>query len=1145
MQKYKIKSEIHYNLRKVYGEIGKITFLSVFLLSSGTVAVSSRTLEMENQRTTVKFSMSNVTMKSVIDRIEKNDGYVFIYNDEVRGELNRRVSIRVRNRNIDDVMKQLLAGTGINYKRSGRQITLFRKAMSETQSKKTDFSERMSPQQSDKRTVKGRVVDSNNEPLVGVAITINEKGVGAVTDLNGEYTLEGVTAKDVIHYSYLGMQPQSILVNGQNVINLTMHTDVKNLGDVVVVGYGTQRRESLTGSISTVTAKDLVATPQVSATNMLTGRVPGLITTQTYGVPGGDNATLSIRGFGDALFIVDGVERDARYIDPNTIESISVLKDASSAIYGSRAGNGVVLVTTKRGRTSKPVITASATLTLQGVTAMPKSVSAGQYAELKREEFYNKNGVNTTLTPPFTEEQVQKYYDGTDPQYPNTDWYDLIIRDWSPMQQYNGSLRGGNDRFSYYSYLGYTKQSSIFRTNFGNYQRYSFQTNLDAKITDRLKLQVSTAYNYNDRNYPARNAFSGENSVWGTFWYTLPIYPASLPNPDYYSYAGGATGGIHLISDRDITGYNRSKTYSTNLSGSLTYDFKYVNGLSAKAFVDFTKSDSPTKVFHKPIDFYTYNYVNDEYTLHGSYYTEAALEQTQNYSSILTTQLSLNYERLFNNLHRVKAMGLFEAVDTKTDDLSAARTNFMTAAIDQLFVGNTATATNNGSASENGRVSWVGRLNYSYADRYLLEFILRADASAHFAPGHRWGWFPGIMLGWRIDQEKFMEGLKFDILKIKGSYGSMGNDAIGNFQYLSGYKIYEMTYLIGNTSANAIKSTGMANSNMTWEKMHITNAGIEFSYDNRMVYGSFEIFSRSREGILARRNTSLPSSFGAKLPLENINSQTTKGWEFELGTAGKIHDFHYDVKANLSWSRSKWKHYEEADYTDEDQIRLYKLSGEWVDRQIGYISDGLFASQDQIDNLTYTYPGGNSILRPGDLIIVDRNKDGVIDWRDQEVIGKGTVPHTMLGVNINLAYKGFDLSMLFQGAFGFYKKLIFSGGDNYYSFVYDERWTEENNNSDALVHRLNGAASNSYVTQNNFVKSDYVRLKTLALGYTVPRKLVSKVKVESLRLNVSAYNLLTFSGLGKYHFDPEAPSGETGRSYPLNKTISFGLDISF
>lgn len=1142
---YKIKPKLHDFHWINHGGIVKIMFFSVLLLFIGAIVAPAKAVETQNLNVTL--NVVNATMRSTIDKIEKAEGYVFIYNDDVRAELDKRVSLQMTNKNIDEVLDKMLAGTNISYKRSGKQITLYRNHAKPRQQPVPSVNTQAPQQSSNKHIVRGRIVDDRNEPIIGATVKINGKNTsGTITDIDGNYVLNNVAPNDVITFSYIGMRPQQIVVGGKNVINVTMQSDIKDLGDVVVVGYGTQRKESLTGSISMVTSKDLVATPQVSASNMLTGRIPGLITTQTYGIPGSDNATLSIRGFGNALFIVDGVERDARYIDPNTIESISILKDASSAIYGSRAGNGVVLITTKRGNQSKPTITVGTTLTLQSVTAMPKTVSAGQYAELKREEFYNANGVHTTQTPPFTEAQVQKYYDGTDPQYPNTNWYDQIIRNWAPMQQHKASIRGGNERFSYYSYFGYTKQESIFKTNFGNYQRYAFQTNLDAKVTNRIKLQLSIAEDIDDRNYPSTNVYSGTASLWGYFWQTLPTYPASLPNPDYHSYAGGGgTGGVHLVADRDITGYSRSKNYLTNISGTLTYDFKYVLGLSFKAFINYAKADYPTKIFHKPVSFYTYNYENDKYNLQGTYYNKASLDQTQGYSQVITSQFSLNYERLFANLHRVKAMALFESVDTKSDELSAGRTDFLTPSIDQMFMGSTMTARNNGSASENGRASYVGRLNYSYIDKYLLELILRADASAHFAPGHRWGCFPGVMVGWRIDQEKFMKNMKFDALKLRLSYGQMGNDAIGDFQYLSGYKLYEMTYLLGNTSTNGIKSTGLANPDMTWERMHIYNAGIDFSYNHRMLYGSFEMFYRKRSGILARRNISLPNTFGATLPLENLNSQDTRGWELELGTVGHFHDLNYDVKANFSGSRSKWIHYEEPDYTDPDQIRLSKNSGKWVDRTIGYISNGLFTSQEQIDNLTYSYPGGNGKLRPGDLIIVDRNNDGTIDWRDQAVIGKGTIPHYMMGLNFNLNYKGFDLSMLFQGAFGFYKKLIFSGGENYYSFVYDKRWTKDNNDPDALIPRLSGAPTNSYITQNNFVKSDYVRLKTLTIGYTVPERFLSKLGLQTLRLNVSAYNLLTISKLNKYNFDPEAPSGETGRSYPLNKTISFGLDVSF
>ncbi len=401
---YKTKFEIFRCLCKASGRIGQLTIASALLLSVGTVYASEGTVGA--QSINVSLNISNGTMKSAIEKIERSSNYIFVYNDDVKADLSRHVSLRMENRNIDDVMTQMLSGTNLSYRRAGRQITLY------TKSEKTRIeapSRRTTPapqQKSATHTVKGKIVDAKNEPIIGATVSINGQKGGVVTDINGEYTLDGVSSKDIIRYSYIGMKTQTVSAGARSVINITMQSDVNDLSDVVVVGYGTQRKESLTGSISTVTAKDLTTTPQVSATNMLTGRVPGLITTQTYGVPGSDNATLSIRGFGNALFIVDGVERDARYIDPNIIESISVLKDAASAIYGSRAGNGVVLITTKRGRTSKPIITVDATLTLQSITDMPKSVSSGQYAELKREEFYNTHGADTQLTPPFTEEEV-------------------------------------------------------------------------------------------------------------------------------------------------------------------------------------------------------------------------------------------------------------------------------------------------------------------------------------------------------------------------------------------------------------------------------------------------------------------------------------------------------------------------------------------------------------------------------------------------------------------------------------------------------------------------------------------------------------------------------------------------------------------
>lgn len=383
-------------------------------------------------------------------------------------------------------------------------------------------------------------------------------------------------------------------------------------------------------------------------------------------------------------------------------------------------------------------------------------------------------------------------------------------------------------------------------------------------------------------------------------------------------------------------------------------------------------------------------------------------------------------------------------------------------------------------------------------------------------------------------------------LKLRASYGSAGDDNVGNFKYLSGYNISE-NYLIGGNVVQGIRSTGLANPLLTWEKMKIYNAGLNWSMWGRKFYGETDVFYRERTGIPATRQRSLPSTFGATLPEENLESLNNRGFEFMAGTAGGFGELFYDLSANISWSRAKWKYREEAEYTDSDEIRLYKQSGKWTDVQYGYVSDGLFTSQAEIDALGYDQDGrGNESLRPGDIKYLDVNGDGKIDWRDQVNIGKGTYPNWMYGINLNLYYRNFDITALFQGAFGYYTNIVLTRGTLVYpEEVYKLRWTEDNNDRNALVPRLGGAATNGYTSDFWYKKAGYLRLKILSVGYNLPSKVLSKIKVEKARVYVSGTNLLTFDRLNKYGVDPEAPSGQAGFYYPQMKTISFGVNISF
>lgn len=991
-------------------------------------------------------------------------------------------------------------------------------------------------------TVRGTVTDVSGETLIGATVQVQGTTIGTVTGIDGNFALSNVPSNAAIEVSYVGMQTQIIDVEGRISINITLKEDTEILDEVVVVGYGTQRRSTLTGSVADVKSDQLTVTPVGNITNALTGKLPGLITTQSMGLPGSDQASLNIRGFGAPLVIVDGIEANLTNLDPSQVESISILRDGASSIYGARAGNGVVLITTKRGITQKPTITLNTSYTMQGVTNMAKTLSSGQMAELSRESHLNAG--NPEETAPYTAEEVAKYYAGNDPAYPSSDWYDFTFRDWAPQQNYNLSIRGGSEKIKYMGYFGYQKQETMIRKNGGDYQRFNILSNIDATITENLLLTIDLMAAYEFSKFTGRGLGNGDGIAWQDLYSTKPWYPTTLPDPTKNASGGADVGSVALSTNMDIWGYNQSKPKDLRGAITLTYDVPFIEGLKAKAFVNYLDLQTIGKWFQKPYQWYTYNYEADVYTLAGSLWTAAQSSESISVSRRITQQYSLNYDRIFD-AHHLTVLALFEGVDYAANNFSAARRDFLTPEIEQLFAGSAASQTNNGSASESGRASVIGRINYSYKDRYLLETILRADATSKFIKGERWGYFPGVSLGWVISQENFMKNLTaLEFLKLRASYGSSGYDNVGDFRYITGYQISGL-YQWGNTFTSGLTSTGLANPNLTWEVMRIYNGGLDFSILNRTLYGSIDAFYRTRTGIPGTRVDSYPSTFGASLPTENLNSLNNRGFELELGTAKNKGDFYYDISANISWSRAKWDHYDEPDYDDPDQKRQRQLSGQWTDRTFGYVSDGLFKSMEEINALPYNYAelgGGNASLRPGDVKYKDVNGDGELNWKDQVEIGKGNTPHWFYGLYGSFMYKGFDLTTLFQGAFGYS-----SSTQHYYTteYTFKERWTEARNDPHALIPRPGGSSSN-YWTSDYWVKSvHYLRLKNIALGYTFPKQWVDKAGFGKVRLYISGSNLFTLSTLSKYYIDPEVPSGTADRYYPQQRTISFGLNLDF
>ena len=1096
-----------------------LAFVSIFSMFAGNI---------HSQNARITFTKNNATLESVLNEIENQTDYLFIINSNI--DTHQKVSVRADDTPVSKVLDELFHDTEVHYTMEGSHIVLSNK-----------------PQPAilqQTRKITGRILDENGEPLIGVSVMLKGTSNGTITNIDGDYTLSGdITDKSVLEVTYIGMKKQEITVGNRTRINITMISDNEMLDEVIVVGYGTQRKGNLTGSVSAIKSEKLTIAPIGNVTNALAGQLPGLIVKQTSGIPGSDGSTLRIRGFDAPLVIVDGIEGDFNNIDASQIESISILKDGAASIYGARAGNGVILVTTKRGIDSKPVISLNTSFTLQGQTNVIKPGSSGQRAEWLREEHINK-GLPMEQVP-YTEEQIQKYYNGTAPNYLNSDWYDAVIRDWAPQQNHNLSIRGGSNKIKYYGYIGYNDQETIVKTGGGSYKRYNVQSNIDAKITDRLSFTLDMLLTKENQFFPTVGSGFGHSNFWSIIYDSDPRYPIYLPDRSKLSYGGLSYGNALFASNTNLGGYSDTDKNRIRANGGLIYEFKYVKGLKAKMSISYDTYNQNYKYFNKQGKFYSYNIDSDTYTFERASQDPTGVTEVFGRGYSLTQQYSLQYERLFKEKHRVSALALFETIDYNDKNVETGRTGFMSTILDQLFAGNGTTSFNNGWESEMGRASWVGRINYSYMDKYLIETILRADASAKFPKNSRWGYFPSVSLGWVLSQESFMKSLKaIDNIKLRASYGESGNDNVGSFKYLAGYA-FDGSYKIGDEIKSGLYAVGLANPILTWETMKIYNGGIDLSFFNRKLYGTVDAFYRVRDGIPGSRSVSLPSSFGAELPLENLNSIDTRGWELNLGTSGNFGNFMYDISGNLSWARSKWRKYDEPIYSDPDQERIYKREDRWTDVRYGYISEGLFTSQAEIEALDFTYKdlNGNSSLRPGDIKYVDLNGDKVLDWKDQKEIGKGTLPTWTYGFNMNFKYHGFDLSALFQGAFGYTTYIDLTKAAS--TLKYDNRWTEKENNPNSLVARPGGASTNKYYSDFNNHSTAYLRLKNLSIGYELPKGLVSKAGIQQLRIYIAGTNLFTLSSLHKYGVDPEVPEGSPAYYYPQQRTLSVGLNLSF
>ncbi len=1024
------------------------------------------------------------------------------------------------------------------------------------------------------QSITGTVTDQKGETLPGVAVIVQGTSTGTVTDIDGKYALS-VPANGVLEFSYIGMRTVTEQVNGRTSIDITMQMDAIGLEEVVAIGYGVQKKATLTGAVGNVKADALVQRPVANTTELLQGQIAGLQTRQSSGLPGADGTTLNVRGFGSPLVLIDGVQGALAQVDPNDIASISVLKDASAAVYGARAGNGVILVTTKRGENKPAQITYHGTVSLAQPTFLPNMVDATKWAELLNESGLNSddyspahirwNADTKSLSNIVTGEQFYGY-----------DWAKALYRDWTPQTQHNISARGGAKNIKYFISAGFTDQESNYKAGDYDFNRYNIRSNVDADITDNLSASVDFAYRTGilDR--------ANHAELYNQLQTAKPVYPYIHENdPTRATYSGFLQRSPYSQTFKEFSGSVENRENQIQGALELRYKFPMIKGLVAKARLSYEEIFSWDKTISKPFDVWEYNQVldsqgKDPWVKRGTQNTNR-ISVYANRSSELLPLFSLEYDKTFGD-HHISGMLISETRTYKFTSLTGSRKDVLSFEAPYLRYASEEGKDNTEGTDQAARSSVIGRVNYDYLGKYIFEFAMRADASAEYPPAGRWGYFPSISAGWRISDENFIKDnfSSFNNLKLRGSYGVLGNDAVSSFDYLTGYVISTDYYIFGSTPAPIIASAGLANPNITWETMKISNIGLDGTLWEGKLGFEVDAFYRLRENILAQPTEQIPSTFGASLPRTNLNKRDNRGFEITLIHMNKIGNISYDISPMFSWTRGKFVDLDEdvlpeTGDLDAETLEFNKLwnaryvnEGQWDDRQWGFVTDGFFMNQEQIDN----YPidqdqAGNKTIKVGDLIYKDINGDNYIDWRDQQIIGKNGLPNFMYSLDMGAQWKGIGLRMLWQGGAGYNVSIGSSARAPFsnesipldYHYTHRAIVGQDANDMDYITNpddfKLPPVTQNG-VTANNSKGNDFyninaafLRLKNINLSYTLPKSIVSKAGVKNCVIYFSGSNMFAISNLGvfKHSFDPEDPSANNS-NYPPVKTATFGLRLT-
>lgn len=1097
------------------------------------------------QNTHISIEMKNVTVEDVLNKIEEKTDYRFVYNNKLVN-VDRRVNANFNNKSVEDILYALFKQTNIEYQINDKQIALAPKHMKAHAS------------QNQKKEITG-VVSDKTGPLAGVSVSVKGTSIGTITDMDGKFSMT-VPENAVLQVSFIGYNTTQIPTSGKKNFVITLTEDTQNLEEVVVVGYGTQKKMNLTGSVATISAEQISSIPVSNISNAMAGRMPGIFSYNKSGMPG-VSSPITIRGTNtpnntNPTYVIDGVVRekaDFDALDPNTIENISVLKDAASAaVYGSRASNGVIVVSTKRGKDQKPMFSYSGLFGTDRPTRNPKIMSAYDRT------IYLNNKFRYNEVP----ETDSRYYTPDEQEYfktHSTDWFDLAWK--NPFTtQHSLSVNGGSERIHYFMSVGYYSQTGNF--NNLNFKRYSFRSNVDAKITKNFSIGLDVDGNMSNQRTPYW-PYNPDNELMNDLYRALLNFPTT--EPAYINGRPNATIYNWNVLEAINNGYTLNKHNTLNAKLSAKWEIPWVKGLTAHAMFNYRRYYENNKQAGKAYTLYMHetsgghnHIIRDDAAVVGTRTrTENGnfVRKTFNETSSYTLNLQLNYNRTFGK-HDLGLMFLYEQYEQWGDTYYAQRKELLSSALEQLFAGNADSKWKDasGNESEIGRLGYVGRINYSFDNRYLLEANFRYDSSVKWIPGKRWGFFPSVSAGWRVSEEKFFKNNEklglISNLKLRGSYGTLGNDGGDNvayYQYLSKF----------NTGSNAVFGSGATgilpsvypSRGITWETTTTANVGFDLGLWNGLISLEFDYFHKKTSDILMNRVRTIPSTFGATLPKENYAELVNKGCEFLLRHDNKIGNLTYYISTNFSFARNHYTKIDESANAYEWQIK----TGRPINFITGYIAEGIARTDEDLKGLP-KYNGGFDWSK-GDIILKDLHgaggvgePDGIVNGNDQAVLSLySTNPEIIYGISLGGEWKGLDFTAFFQGV-GHRSIMFPNRGDTWTEQSVLDIWSDaySPDNINGAYPRVGGKGSvgaNSQASTFWLMNGNYFRCKNIEIGYTFPKKWMSAIGVDRCRVYVSGTNLFVLDHIGIY--DPENSGARGAYQYPLTKSYNFGVNISF